>query len=329
MNQVMHTIDEVSALIKEGKSLILAGDEQILQRLPKGNWIGGSIPYFLDVDRGKFTRDYVYVTRVPVFATKSTVKVYCLESIPEVYNDAPQNGFSVIILPAFSDIHASFALESPTYQHFACSPLIGWISGTALDDLDYAKPKTFDGLSGSEHQNKAVVIHVELTTNKAADIQIINLMEQGDGDIITFPKSGFHASEAFINGEQMDFATYLNERDIDTKLPLVADMHGAMINTSFQAIDVGNRRVDFYAPVFDGVTYRIAKPVEHYVNSFKERVPEGLEDRIYFSCNCILNYLYANLEGKSLKKITGPITFGEIAYQLLNQTMVYMTIEDI
>jgi len=329
MNQVMYAVDEVSALIKEGKSLILAGDERTLKKLPKGNWIGGSIPYFLDVDGGKFTRDHIYVTQVPEFASKSTVKVYSPESISEVYNDAPQNGFSFIILPAFSSIHASFALESPTYQNFACSPLIGWISGTALDDLDYAKPKTFDGISASEHQNKAVVFHVELPANKAADIQIINLMEQGDGDIITFPQSGFHASDALINGEKMDFATYLNDRDIDTKLPLVADMHGAMINTSFQAIDVENRQVDFYAPVFDGVTYKIAKPVAHYINSFKECVPNGLEDRIYFSCNCILNYLYASLEGKSLKQVTGPITFGEIAYQLLNQTMVYMTIEDI
>ena len=47
-----------------------------------------------------------------------------------------------------------------------------------------------------------------------------------------------------------------------------------------------------------------------------------------FTCNCILNYLYANLEGKKTGSIVGPITFGEIAYMLLNQTMVYLTFED-
>jgi hypothetical protein len=26
--------------------------------------------------------------------------------------------------------------------------------------------------------------------------------------------------------------------------------------------------------------------------------------------------------------MTGPMTFGEIAYQLLNQTLVYLTVED-
>jgi len=42
-----------------------------------------------------------------------------------------------------------------------------------------------------------------------------------------------------------------------------------------------------------------------------------------------LNYLYSGLEGKKTGNVTGPITFGEVAYQLLNQTMVYMTIENI
>jgi len=46
-----------------------------------------------------------------------------------------------------------------------------------------------------------------------------------------------------------------------------------------------------------------------------------------FSCNCILNYLYGELEGKHTGQVVGPMTFGEVAYQLLNQTMVQMTLE--
>lgn len=45
-----------------------------------------------------------------------------------------------------------------------------------------------------------------------------------------------------------------------------------------------------------------------------------------FACNCILNYLYSELEGKKVPTMLGPMTFGEIAYQLLNQTLVYLTI---
>ena len=40
------------------------------------------------------------------------------------------------------------------------------------------------------------------------------------------------------------------------------------------------------------------------------------------SCNCILNFLYGELKSKRTGSFTGPVTFGEIAYILLNQTMV-------
>jgi hypothetical protein len=59
---------------------------------------------------------------------------------------------------------------------------------------------------------------------------------------------------------------------------------------------------------------------------FEAALPRGLGDAIALSCNCVLNYVHSSLEGRSPGGIVGPITFGEIAYQLLNQTMVYLTI---
>jgi hypothetical protein len=35
------------------------------------------------------------------------------------------------------------------------------------------------------------------------------------------------------------------------------------------------------------------------------------------------------LESKKTNHFVGPITFGEIAYQLLNQTLVYLEVHDI
>jgi hypothetical protein len=35
------------------------------------------------------------------------------------------------------------------------------------------------------------------------------------------------------------------------------------------------------------------------------------------------------LDGKKTGEITGPVTFGEVAYQLFNQTMVYLTVSDL
>jgi hypothetical protein len=46
-----------------------------------------------------------------------------------------------------------------------------------------------------------------------------------------------------------------------------------------------------------------------------------------FACNCILNFLYSGLEGKITEGMYGPITFGEIAFQLLNQTLVYLDVK--
>ncbi|MCR8916093.1 hypothetical protein FDP08_10165 [Marinobacter panjinensis] len=54
---------------------------------------------------------------------------------------------------------------------------------------------------------------------------------------------------------------------------------------------------------------------------------DGVVGNLVFGCNCILNYLHSALEGRKTAQLTGPITFGEVAYQLLNQTAVFLTVE--
>jgi hypothetical protein len=114
------------------------------------------------------------------------------------------------------------------------------------------------------------------------------------------------------------------EKGLDVKLPLVADYNGALLNLSFQTVDLATRRVTLYAPVFEDVTYRIAAPLrQDYAEAFgRELAARAIQP--VFACNCILNYLYGELEGKKIGDMVGPITFGEIAYMLLNQTMVYL-----
>jgi hypothetical protein len=99
-----------------------------------------------------------------------------------------------------------------------------------------------------------------------------------------------------------------------------------MINVSFNKICKEERKISLYAPVFHGVEYKIASPLNNFSDEFNAELAKTQIEPL-FSCNCILNYLHANLEGKKTGNITGPITFGEIAYILLNQTMVYLTIE--
>lgn len=326
-NQLMN-IEQTNSLIDSGKFLLIAADEALLLKLNKGNWIGGTIPYFMDIGGGVCTREKIFVTVIPDYVTELEIKTYDKESIRNVYIDQKENGVSFIIIPALNDLHFSFALNAPSYKNFGYSPLIGWISGLHLDDLGKSTAKTINGLDNKLLDGVAVVIHGALPETKYAEIDIINIFEQGHGDEIQFLEDSFSVKEALINGVKKNFAQYLKEINHDTRFPLVADYLGAMINISYQSVNEKTGEVVFYAPVFKGRIYKNAEKLDDYVMRFSAQMPKKEIPYIVFSCNCILNYLYSNLEGKKTEGISGPITFGEIGYQLLNQTLAYLTIKD-
>ena len=83
------------------------------------------------------------------------------------------------------------------------------------------------------------------------------------------------------------------------------------------------------APVCEDVVYRHAKPVDDYIEAFTNQVPTGSNDNVVFSCNFILSFMYSELKGKRAGDLVGPFTVGEVAYQLLNQTLVCLTIDDV
>lgn len=316
-------LEQVAAIIKSGLTLLIAGDEKLLQQLPKGQWIGGTIPYFMAQMGGVINREQVFVHVLPEVINNVWIRHYTLANIDNCLIDAPDNGFSVIILPAGSAIHSYYACTAPNYTDMFLKPIIGWISGVHLNDLGAITPKVFNGLNGEISDQEAVILHAQLPNNWLASIGIVNLFKQGIGDTLIFPKTGFDAMECLINGQMRNLAEYIQQNSIDTRLPLVANYCGAMINVSFQSVDNSLRQVKFYAPVFENVEYKLAAPITDYVTSFQSALPSNSTDLI-FSCNCILNFLYSELEGKKIGTLLGPMTFGEIAYQLLNQTLVYL-----
>ncbi len=330
MQQSLVNCATAADLIKAGKTLLIAGDDNLLQQLPQGNWIGGTIPYFVGPEAGgETTKEKIFVTDISAISAKTSIKAYSKDSLGTVYSDSGATGFSFINIPASSTAHTSFALNAPNYKNFGCQPLLGWISGVHLDDLGQQQPKVYNGENGSSYTDNAIVMHVQLPQGKAADVGIINLFEQGDGDTLTFEKDGFSCTDVMIDGVRENFSDYLTKNSIDTKLPLVADYYGALVNISFQDVTPGGD-VLFYAPVFSGVRYKVARPVTDYAADFAKQLKENhlSGQSVAFSCNCILNYLYSNLEGNKTADFVGPITFGEIAYQLLNQTLVYLQIND-
>lgn len=320
------SVESAAALIRSGIYLSIAGDEALLRKLPAGHWIGGTIPYFMGQEGGETTRERVFATEVPVIGGAPRIRFYDITNLDQVCVDGPDNGYSLIVIPAFSEAHSFFARNAPGFEDMFVKPLLGWISGIHLADLGSAAPMVVNGETLEFDAERAVAMHVPLPPERYARIDIINLFTQGDGDRIRFPQKGFSATDCTVNGVQQSFADYVTARKVDTRLPLVADYSGAMINVSIKGVDTGSKVVDFYAPVFDDIEYRFAAPVSDYVQTFNAQLPNNTET-VGFACNCILNYLYSELEGKKVPTMLGPMTFGEIAYQLLNQTLVYLTIE--
>ena len=314
--------------ITAGEFLIIAADEALLNQLPSGNWIGGSIPYFMADAGGEVNREKIFVNTIQGVDGNAQPRItpYDANSISRIAQDAPDNGFTITILPAGSDVHSEYAQNAPSYDNMFFSPIIGWIAGVHLDDVESATAKTVFGPGAMIAADKAVAMHVSLPATQVANINIVNLFEQGNGPKIKFPKTGFNAETCLVDGQETNLAEYINSNGIDTRLPLVADYNGLNVNVSVQAVNADN--VALYAPVFEDVEYQFATPVEDYVATFNKAMGGEDTTKSAFGCNCILNFLYSELEGKKTGALTGPITFGEVAYQLLNQTLVYMTIEN-
>jgi hypothetical protein len=325
MTSKLYSPSELAPMLTGDTWHILAGDERALKDLPRGRWIAGTIPYFMGEGGGAFSQTMVQATALPNDIADVRVQRYDASSIEQVYHDAPNNGLSFILLPGGSATHMAFALRAPHFPQFATRPLIGWIAGVFLDELGKVTPKVIDGRTGERFDDGALVLHVGLAKGRVAELGIVNIFEQGDGPTLTFDTTGFEAKRAIVDGVAVNFVDYVKTHQLDTRLPLVASYGGAMVNTSFQTVDDAAGVVRFYAPVFEGVAYRHARPVGDYVAAFREKVP-ARQGGLAFSCNCILNYLYSGLEGRRTGEFVGPITFGEVAYQLLNQTLAFVRI---
>ena len=323
----LYNISEANALIDAGKRLHVAASEAVLAGLHRGEWIGGTIPYFLTKEGGLVDRNRAFVTELPSSVTGTEIALLGEGELPRLTREAPENGFSLAILPARSGVHTAYALNAERLPMLYERPIAGWVSGTHLDDDGRIAPKVVNGRTGEFSDNRLAVLHASLPASRIASIGIVNLFHQGDGDTIVFYETGFSPVTAcLVNGARVNFFDYFTENKLDIRLPLVSNRSGEMINVSFHALDKASRSVAMGAPVLAGMEYRQAAPIGDYREAFARRV-NALDISPAFSCNCLLNYLYGHLEGKQHIPIGGPATFGEIAYVLLNQTMVYLTVD--
>ena len=319
---MLMTFDETSKRIGGGELLHIAGTEELLKKLPKGNWIGGSTEYFMAKEGGTVSGEQLFVTTFPY--ADFSIKSYDADDVRNVALDAYDNGFSIAIVPFDSAVHKTYAEKAPGFEDMFIKNVAGWIAGLNLGKAGQT-PIAVNGQTGEAFADKAAVLHIGVPEDKAVTIGVINIFSQDEeSPVIEFTEDGFSAVKCLINGEERVFADYIAENGIDTKLPLVGDYSGNGVNVSFKSIQDGV--VNLYAPVFTGIKYRIAKSVSNYAEELNNHLADFRDAHSVFSCICILNFLYGELEGKNIELFRGPVTFGEIAYQLVNQTLVYVSV---
>ncbi len=324
INGHIMTFDETTRLINDGKLLHIAGTENLLRKLPKGNWIGGSTEYFMTKDGGKVSGELLLVTEFPY--KDFFIRAYDSAEVANVANDAFDNGFSIVIFPFDSEVHTVYAKNATSYENIFMRNITGWAAGVNLN-IPGQTPVAVNGMAAQAHANKAVALHLKTPDAKTARINIINIFTPDEkSPVIEFTEEGFSVKKCYVDGKETEFADYITRSGIDTRLPLIGNYSGNGANVAFKTIE--NDVVNLYAPVFSGIKYRIAKEVKDYAAAFQSHIAKISGADVVFSCNCILNFLYGELEGKKTESFIGPITFGEIAYQLLSQTLVYVTVAD-
>jgi hypothetical protein len=324
----LYTVEEVKKLVMEGKTMLLAGDEALLEALPKGNWIGGTIPYFMGDEGGVVSKEIIHVRELKEDNTLASIKSYNAEELANIPSDYPANGVSYIIVPTLSKAHGVFAKDIVSINGIFDSPLVGWVSGVHLDDFvaGTGTPRVYNGVTGEMFTDSAVVMHTNLPDDQFASIEIVNIFtDDENADAITFPGGSNVVGECKVNGETTTLADYLSVKKHNTQQPLIGDFMDAKLNVAIKEVNEEKKEVTLWAPVFENIDYRLSEPVDDYGAAFTEKLKTISSIETNFACNCVLNFVYGNLEGQKTGKMTGPMTWGEIGYMLLNQTMVYCT----
>ena len=316
------TFDETVKKINEGGLLHISGTQALLEKLPKGNWLGGTGEHFMGDNGGVVTKELLFVTQMPYDTYK--IQTYTVETVKNVVADGYENGFTVVILPYGSAINAEYALNANDYKDMYMRPIAGWVAGRNLDNPEQI-PKVGNGQAGEVYDDKGVAVHVQLPAGKIASVNIVNIFAPSENyPIVEFDEHDFVVQNCIVNGKKTSFTEFIKEYNVSSMAPMIGDYSGASINISIQAVE--EEGVRLAAPPAKGIKYRWASPVEDYAAAFQSHAKELEGKNIAFSCNCLYNFIFGQLEGKKIPVFAGPATWGEIAYKLVNQTFVYIAI---
>jgi hypothetical protein len=316
MIEGLFSIEEVSRMINDGLYLILAGNREALQQLPAGNWIGGATPCYVSSGApNEIAKDQLYVNQLPEYVAGVELKTYDADHLKHIFTEGPDNGFTVLLLPFASEILQEYALHAFDYENFGLVPLVGWVAGTGNTWETLQTDIVMYGPDVTTHPNKAVVMHVELPADKYAEIHIHSPFKIRPEVTVVFEENTVSPQDAIINGERQNLREYMLRHNINFVHPLIVNLAGINICVTF---NYDAKQLTTMTALFKGVSYYFSEPDMQVWG-----IPQ---DRIYALC-CL--YYVQNPDPERLCRMTGPVTYGEIGYQIVNQSIVFLTVGDL
>jgi hypothetical protein len=309
-------------MISKGDILVLTGNLQVLACLPKGRWIAATNDKFL-VDSTQLLTDEnnIFVFNLTDYAEEISIKTYNTDTIQAIYDDAYDNGFTVLLCTWESDTLKEYAMNASEYSQFAYKVVFGWVANGYI--AGKVPSLAVNGADASYQGENAVAMHVKLPQDKFAELHVFSPYKPGKGDVFTFDSNGLQFEEVYINGVKRNFKEYLKERNFSRNqmIILAGDYAGMTMNTTIvpERPSDDQRFLYFSCPIYKNIEYRIVE-LEPAAET-----PEFGTD-IVMSYSCITNFERPELF-KYLKNMNGPFVYGEIAYYQMNMATVYLTID--
>lgn len=327
MKNQLYSKAEVIEFIKQGRVMHLCGSEEMLKDLPKGKWIAGMTPYFMD-SVGKICKNKIYVDDFSYIA--EDVKIVAMDE-DDIHNVAKNNtfgnGFIMMILPLESPVYYTFSNHSLEYEDIYNNPVVGYVSSCLLDEYGKVKPKVAIGTDPVLTSDKAAVMYVKVSDRLRVRAEIMNFDTIDESTpSLKFPKTSFVQSDCLIDGKPGNIAEYLwsVKKKLGHYPQLITSQNGALVNRDIKSVDLEKGVASFFSPAYENDLYYLVKPNSNYLRAFNDALKTKSDVIACFSCTSY--FLLGDFEYRSIN-YNGVYTFGEIGYQLLNKTIVTLEID--
>ena len=219
MVQGLFSVAEVNKMIERGDTLLLAGHGSLFSQLSKGKWIGGATSRFIENGKEMISvRDKIFVHNLADIAADVKFSAYNVLTVSGIYNDAFENGFTVLILPFGKGMDLEYASNCINYPNFGNRAVCGW-RAVLPNYSEYERDDeslVFMGTSGERFSDMGVAMHVKLPEGKYAELHVFNPYKPENDDVIVFEEDGPQSKTALINGVRKNLRQYLIENGVNS-----------------------------------------------------------------------------------------------------------------